>query len=120
LESRFVVVPIELDKPRNVKYGLASVRDLEAAMGGKPLASVLHDLSLIGINVLVIALYHGLKHEDPTLNANRVLKILEAQLEEGHSLQPVYVAVSKALESTGVFRTTEEAEAGKQKTPTPA
>jgi hypothetical protein len=114
------VIPVELDKTRHVKYGLASVRDLESALGGKPLASVLHDLSLIGINSLVIALYHGLKHEDPTLNPNRLVKILEAHIEDGNSLQPVYMAVSKALESTGVFRTTEDAEAGKSKTPTPA
>ena len=114
------MIPVELDKTRHVKYGIAAVRDLESSLGGRPLASVLQDLSLIGINALVVALHHGLKHEDPTLNPNRVVKILEAHIEAGNSLQPIYVAVSKALEATGVFRTAEDAEAGKSQTPTPA
>ena len=86
-------------------------------MGGKPLASILHDLSLVGINALVIALYHGLKHEDVTLNTSRLMKILEAHVDGGNSLQPLYGAVSKALENTGVFRTTEDVESGKLQTP---
>jgi hypothetical protein len=114
------VVSVELDKTRTLRYGLRGVRDLDGALGGKPLASILHDLSLVGINSLVIALYHGMKHEDPTLNTNRVEKLIEAHMEAGNSLQPLYAAVSKALEATGVFRTSEEVEQGKSKTPTPA
>jgi hypothetical protein len=114
------VVPIELDRTRQLHYGLAAVRDLEQAMGGKPLASILQDLSLIGINALIIALYHGLKHEDPTLNSNRLLKMVEAHLEAGESLQPLYGGISKALESTGAFRTSEDVTSGKTKTPVPA
>lgn len=111
------MISVELDRPRSLRFGLAAVRDLESAMGGKPLASILQDLSLIGINALVTALYHGLKHEDPTLNPNRILKILERHVEEGNSLQPLYTGVSKALEATGVFRTSEDVEAGKSQTP---
>jgi hypothetical protein len=103
-----------------VHYGLRAVRDLENAMGGKPLASLLQDLSLVGINALIIALQHGLKHEDPTLNTNRLTTIIEAHIDAGNSLQPLYAAISKALEDTGVFRTTEDVESGKSKTPTPA
>jgi hypothetical protein len=120
LESRFAVVPVELDKTRHIHYGLRAVRDLEAALGGKPLASILQDLSLIGINALIIALYHGLKKEDPSLNANLVERMLEAHLDAGNSLQPVYMAVSKAIEETNVFRTSEDAASGKAQTPTPA
>lgn len=79
-------------------------------MGGKPLTAVVQDLSLIGMNALVVALYHGLKQDDPTLNSARLVKILETHLEAGKSLQPIYVAVSKALEETGVFRMTEDVE----------
>lgn len=110
------MVNIELDRPRNLHYGLAAVRDLENALGGKPLAGILQDLSQIGINALIAALYHGLKHEDPTLNSNRLLKILEKHVEDGQSLQPIYSGVSQALEQTGVFRTSEDVE-GKAKAP---
>lgn len=111
------MVQIELDKPRNLHFGLASIRDLERAMGGKPLAGILHDLSAIGIDALVIALYHGLKHEDAALNQSLVLKMLDKHVTSGESLQPVFRAVSQALEDTGVFRTSEDVAEGKSQTP---
>jgi hypothetical protein len=114
------VIPVELDKTRNIEFRLRAVRDLEAALGQKPLGSILQDISQFGINALVLALYHGLKKEDPTLNLNLVEKILEDHLESGHSLQPVYHAVGKALEASNVFRTSEDVASGKAQTPTPA
>ena len=109
------MVQIELDKPRQLKYGLGALRDLERAMNGKPLAQILMDLSSVGIDALCIALLHGLKHEDQSLNANLVLKLLDKHVESGESLQPLYRAVSQALEETGVFRTSEDVAEGKQK-----
>lgn len=86
-------------------------------MGGKPLAGILHDLSSIGIDALVIALYHGLKHDDAGLNQSLVLKMLEKHVQNGESLQPVFAAVSKALDESGVFRTSEDVAQGKSQTP---
>ena len=107
------MVQIELDKSRNLHFGLASIRDLERAMGGKPLAGILHDLSAVGIDALVIALYHGLKHEDSGLNQNLVLKMLDKHIANGESLQPIFRAVSTALDKSGVFRTSEDVAEGK-------
>jgi hypothetical protein len=109
------VVQIELDRTRHVKFGLAAIRDLERAMGGKPLASIIQDLSSVGIDALIITLFHGLKHEDPTLNTNLILKMVDQHMVSGESLQPLYKAVIEALEGTGVFRTSEDVTEGKQK-----
>lgn len=108
------MVQIELDKPRNLKFGLGALRDLERATG-KPLAQILMDLSSVGIDALSTALLHGLKHEDPTLNPSLVMRLLERHVESGESLQPLYRGVSQALEETGVFRTSEDVAEGKQK-----
>lgn len=113
------MIQIELDKTRTLKYGIGAVRDLEQALGGKPLGDLIRDLSRLGINALVIALLHGLKHEDSALNINLVIKMLDRHLEAGHSLQPLYDAVSEAIEKTGVFRTHEDATEGKSQ-PVPA
>lgn len=114
------MVEIELDRTRHVQYGLASIRELENSLDGKPLARIINDLRSMGIDALIVSLYHGLKKEDPTLNVNLLLKIIQKYMDDGNSLQPLYRAVSKALDDTGVFRTSEDVSEGKQETPTPA
>lgn len=114
------MIQIELDKTRNLKYGIAAVRDLEAALGGRPLGDVIHDLSRLGINALVVALLHGLKHEDSALSVNLIMKMLDRYLESGESLQPLYDAVSESLDKTGVFRTQTQVAEGKSQTSIPA
>ena len=112
------MIDIQLgDRTLSVHYDLGSLRDLERAMGGKPLASILSDLANIGIDALAIALYHGAKGQDPTLNSALILKMMDKHLRAGESLQPLFRAVNQALEETGVFRTSEDVSEGKQKTP---
>ena len=110
------MISIELDKPRQLHFGLSGVRDLERALNGKPLGSIIQDLSLMSIDALVTALHHGLRHEDSGLNPNLILKMLDTYMKAGNSLQPVFGAVSEALEETGVFRTSDDVELGKRKT----
>ncbi len=114
------MIQVSLDKARTLKYGIGAVRDLENALGGKPLGDVIRDLSRLGINALVISLYHGLKHEDAGLNLRLIEKMLEAHLDAGESLQPLYDAVSESIKDTGIFRTGEDAAEGKSRTPIPA
>lgn len=72
----------------------------------------------MGMNALVNSLYFGLKHEDAGLNQRLVERMVEQRLKSGESLQPLFSAIVKALEETGVFRTNEDVSEGKQKTPT--
>lgn len=97
------MVSIELDKPRTLKYDLAALRDLEAAMAGKPLLEILRDILNLGITATVAALYHGLKHEDRGLNQTLVMRMLEKHIKDGGKLRPVATAIDEALGETGMF-----------------
>jgi len=98
-------VDLELDKPRRLRFTLSAVKDLETAMGGKPLGGILDELGQLGINAVCVALICGLKHEDPTLTPNLMVKILSDYLERGGTLDTVYGAVKEALDGSGLFRT---------------
>lgn len=97
-------VPIDFDKPRQLKFDLAAVRDLEATLGGKPLADIVNDLVRMGVNTLVVSLWAGLKHEDRTLNPKLVERMLSKYIEEKRSLRALGRAINDALDETGLFR----------------
>lgn len=110
-------VPIDFDKPRQLKYDLAAVRDLEAALDGKPLADVVNDLARMGVNALVLSLWAGLKHEDRTLNPKLVERMLSTYIEQKKSLRVLGRAVNDALDETGLFRTEDDEDAEGNATP---
>lgn len=109
------MVAIELDKPRNLLFELSDIRDLEKALDGRPLGSVLRDLSQLGINALILCMYYGLRHEDRGLSIKLVEKMVSEKLRNGGSLGPLYEALPKALDETGLFRSGDDV--GKQETP---
>lgn len=98
-----MAVQIEFDKTRTLKFDLSAVRDLEASLGGKPLGDVIHDIQRMGVNVLVVALWAGLKHEDKSLNMSLVTKMLEKYLQNKGSLRPLARGIDEALTETGLF-----------------
>lgn len=103
------MVEVTLDKPRTLLFELGDIRDLEKALDGRPLGSVLRDLSQLGINALVLCLYYGLRHEDRGLSIKLVEKYIGEHLRNGGSLAPLYDALPKALDETGLFRTGDDA-----------
>lgn len=120
-------IPIELegDKPRNLKFNIAAVRDLEAAMDGKTLASIYLDMNRVGMTAITAALWAGLKHEDATLNLSLVSKMLDRHfhdkdgrpVKDGRKrLTVVREAIEKAIDETGLF-TTEDDEGNAQAEP---
>lgn len=112
-----MAVPLEFDKPRTLKFDLAAVRDLEAALDGKPLAAVIRDISQLGINATITALWAGLKHEDRALNLSLVTKHLERYIQNGGKLRTVAKALDAALEDTGLFRSEDDDEGNAQPEP---
>lgn len=102
------MVPIDFDKPRQLHFDLAAVRDLEAAMNGKPLASIVNDLVNLGVTALVLALWAGLKHEDRALNPKLVEKMLSRYIEQKKSLRVLGRALNDAIEETGLFRSEDD------------
>lgn len=99
-----MAVHIDFDKPRLLKYDLAAIRDLEQALGGKPIGSIVNDLSNLGINAFVLALWAGLKHEDRAVTPHIVTKRLETWLNDGRKLRVLADAINDALEESGIFR----------------
>lgn len=113
------MVQIDFDKPRNLKFDLAAVRDLEANLGGKPLGSIINDLSNIGVNTIVFALWAGLKHEDPTLNPKLVERMLTKYIAQKKSLRLIGRKLNEGIEETGLFRNEDdEVEEGNEQTTT--
>lgn len=112
------MISIDFDKPRSLHFDLAAIRDLEAAMNGKPLASIVNDLASLGVTALVLALWAGLKHEDRTLNPKLVERMLERYIQDKKSLRTLGRALNDAIEATGMFRNEDEAPEGNGQTAT--
>lgn len=97
-------VPIQLDKPRTLILNLETIEDLERALEGKPLGTVVQDLGLMGVTTLSRVLWAALKTEDKSLHPNLVRKILQTYLDEGGEMRPVMDAVSEAINECGLFK----------------
>lgn len=98
---------IDFDKPRELKFDLRAVKDLESAMGGIPLGQVVHQLSQVGITAITAALWAGLKHEDKTLTPNLVTKMLQTYIDKKDKQKNLRVlarALNQAIDDTGLFR----------------
>jgi hypothetical protein len=103
-----VSVPIQFDKPRELKFDLRATKDLEAAMGGQPLGAIVLQLQQVGVTAITTALYHGLKHEDKGLSVPLVTKMLEQYITNKGSLRKLGRALSDAIYETGLFKTEAE------------
>ena len=113
-------VDIELDKPRRLRFDLGAIRDLERAMGGKPVGEIVQELRQVGVTAIVVALWAGLKHEDASLTQNLVTKILEEYLST-KSIRPVLRAIDEALNESGLLkRAGDETEGNAQPEPAQA
>jgi hypothetical protein len=88
------IIPIELDKPRNLKYSFnafADMQSVDSVIFLRPADSPL------AIRVL---LWGGLKHEDPTLTPSKVGDILDVWLETGGDFDALVKTVDEALNNS--------------------
>lgn len=97
-----MAVEFEFDRVRTLKYDLAALGDMEGRLD-KPLVNVYADILRRGINATTVALWAGLKHEDPSMTTNLARKLLQAYLDRGGKFQPVTDAIEKAFKAAGVF-----------------
>jgi len=114
------MVTIEFDKPRQLQYDLAAIRDLERAMDGQPLGIIVGHLANLGVNALILALWAGFKHEDRAVTPHLVTVRLETYLKSGKPLRALADGINDALEESGLFKTAkdEQATAANPQTPT--
>ncbi len=86
---------------------------MNVELDGKPLGAVVHDLSRVGINVMVLCMWAGLKHEDAALNPKLVEKMLSRYISDGKSLRVLGKKLREALiDETGLFRDEDETAEG--------
>jgi hypothetical protein len=95
--------PIELDKPRNLRFGIQDCIDMENMLG-LSLGEVVHRLGTVSITVMRGALWAGLKHEEPDLTLQAAGDLLEAHLEGGGKMSVVSTALSKAIANSTPLR----------------
>jgi len=88
-------VPLQLDKTRNLRFGMKAMSLIETALGVK--ISKLN-LSDIGINDLAVFIWAGLVHEDASLTIDSVMDLVD----EYSSIPEISEKLSQAIEaSTG-------------------
>ena len=113
------MVTIEFDKPRQLQYDLAAIRDLEGQMNGEPLGVIVGRLANLGVTALVLALWAGLKHEDRALTPHLVQIRLETYLKAGKSLRALADGINDALDESGLFRSAADEQEAAANPPTP-
>lgn len=82
--------PVQLDKMRNLKYGMKALSMAEELMG-KPIMTL--DLNQITIKDIVTLIWCGLVHEDKDLTVDKVMDLID----EYSDIQSVSVIIGKAL-----------------------
>jgi hypothetical protein len=75
-----VYVDITLDRPRKLRFDIASLLTLEQLMDGKPLGSIVSDLQRTSITGICLGLFAGLRHEDKALTRQSVQQLVEDYL----------------------------------------
>jgi hypothetical protein len=67
-------VPIQLDKTRNLRYGMKALSKVEDALG-KPLAKI--DMNNLTQRELATFIWAGLEHEDKSLDPDSVMDLID-------------------------------------------
>ena len=85
------LVPIKLDKTRNLKMGFKAISIVEDAFN-KPMSQV--NFELLTIKELATIIYSGLVWEDKELSVDRVLDLID----EHGDMEDISKALAKAIE----------------------
>lgn len=97
-------------KSRELFFGLKEVKQLEAALPGGALGSVMSLLSSFSFTGTAVALYIGLKADDPGLNQNLVEKMVWEHNRSGGDMKQLLGWLNEAIEETGLFKVADGAE----------
>lgn len=112
-------VNIDFEGGRRLRCDISAIQEIETNTG-KPLGQVLMDLRSMGIQTLIVALWACLKHDEASLNLNLVKKRIDKHLAAGKSLKPLFDALGKAIEGSGVFQGVDDEDEVQTARPQPA
>lgn len=85
------IVPITLDRPRNLKFSFNVLADMQAV---DPAVLLKYEGSM---PVLRLTLWAGLKEEDPALTLSKTGELVEAYLENGGIYEDLVQILKDAL-----------------------
>lgn len=93
------------ERSRTLRFDIAAMIDLEAALGGKSTGEIVGSLAAWNFTVLVLALWAGLKHEDRKLKASSVQAMLERYVTQpGANLRQLRDAVRESIQASEWYR----------------
>jgi hypothetical protein len=93
------------ERSRALKFDIDAMISLEAAMDGKSTGDIVGSLANWNFTALVLALWAGLKHEDPKLKPASVQKMLTRYVNlPGANLRQLRDAVREAIESSAWYK----------------
>jgi len=96
-------VPFDLlDRPRNLRFDVNALADLEER--AKAGIGTIFSEERAGFNSVRLALWAGLKHEERTLNPDRVGELIGEFLTGGGDLQEIMSVVTDAINASGLFK----------------
>ena len=95
--------PIELDKVRNLRYGMKALSLIEKKLK-KPISQI--DMDNLTMEDAAVMIWAGLQHEDKNLTPDKVMDLVD----DHSNVQAVMIAMGKAFaEAFGVEEPEEEA-----------
>ncbi len=99
-------VPIELDKTRNLRYGMVALIKLEKRMG-KPFAKIDFENEMNYEEVATI-IWGGLSHEDPDLTPEKVAMLIDDYSDIPTALAAMGEAMQEAFGGKNAQGTAEQ------------
>lgn len=94
-------IPVNLDKPRRLRFGITAIEELEQEIGLGGLAAFVHSGQIV--TKTITGLYHGLKWEDREVTRDQVRGALQVAIDSGQHVNGIWKKVVEALEGSGVF-----------------
>lgn len=111
-------VPIELDRPRRLRFDVNALADLEIALGGQSLSEVFSgEMRIATIRAL---LWAGLRHEDRGITIERAGALLQKSIDDGKTMADLLGRVSEAVTSCGIYAKPGESAVGENPPPAAA
>lgn len=93
------------ERERALRFDIAAMLDLEAAMGGKSTGEIVAGLASWNLTALVLVLWAGLKGDQPKLTVASVRAMLERYVtQEGANLRVLRDQVREAIEDATWFQ----------------
>lgn len=83
-------VPVELDKTRNLRYGMVALMKIENKLG-KPFAKI--DFDEVTYQDMAVIIWAGLEHEDSSLTPEKIAELID----EHSDIETIVTAMGEAM-----------------------